>query len=97
MKNSSATTLIGVFLVIGVIDLLRDAVFLLVVIGCFPFAVSFFLTSTAEVYTRIGVSPDLVQFIPTELATKADEADCIICALEIAEGQSVIRLKCVHS
>ena len=94
IKNIYITSLVFSITLIGIINLIQEAINLLMIIICFPIMVYNFISDPIEFYSTFGVSPEIVNNLPTIKADKNHCKECVICTEDINEGEEILVLKC---
>ena len=94
IKNIYITSLVFAITLIGIINLVQEAINLLMIIICFPIMVYNFISDPIGCYSTFGVAPEIVNNLPTVKADKNHCNECVICTENIEEGDEILILKC---
>ena len=94
IKNIYITSLVFAITLIGIINLVQEAINLLMIIICFPIMVYNFISDPIGFYSTFGVAPEIVNNLPTVKADKNHCNECVICTENIEEGDEILILKC---
>ena len=79
---------------IGVINIARHALNIIMIMICFPIMVYYFLKNPSSFYANFGIDPEIVQNLPTIVAEQCHVSPCAICTNDIVEGEDILVLKC---
>ena len=85
IKNIYITSLVFAITLIGIINLIQEAINLLMIIICFPIMVYNFISDPIGFYSTFGVAPEIVNNLPTVKADKNHCNECVICTENIVE------------
>lgn len=88
------TALLFTIMSLGIIGLARYIIYAIIILIVFPFLVDYYLSNAGKFHYTFGFSPEMMNNLPTTVATDIHLNDCIICQEMIKLGDEIMILRC---